>query len=267
MGFVCSGSTRRRGCEFGMSKKSHPSKKVKYQIELSSTSLVFWVVCIVFFMGWIFVLGVLVGRGFLPGANTAIADLKTQVTKLQEMVARTKRADRKSQTAEDIDSKLGFYDKLESRKEDTKRPFPELPPERPKSEKAGKPSDLTLADVRAGIAKKESAAKKQDMAKNAGAEKNVKEVAPDPTKQAEKVSGPFRYVIQIAALDEKSKAEDMVRKLSEGGVEAYLQETVVKGKTFYRVRCGKFLTKEEANAYGQKLPKEAGTRWRVVNVE
>lgn len=261
MGFVCSASTRRRECEFGMSKKSHPSKKVKYQIELSSMSLVFWVVCIVFFMGWIFVLGVLVGRGFLPGANTAIADLKAQVTKLQEMVARTKRADQKSQTGEDIDSKLGFYDKLESKKEDKKRPFPDLPPERPKSEKAGKPSGLTLADVKAGIAKKESAAK------NAGAEKNVKEVARDPAKQAEKVTGPFRYVIQIAALDEKSKAEDMVRKLSEGGVEAYLQETVVKGKTFYRVRCGKFLTKEEANTYGQKLPKEAGTRWRVVNVE
>jgi cell division protein FtsN len=59
----------------------------------------------------------------------------------------------------------------------------------------------------------------------------------------------------------------MVRKLSEGGVEAYLQEAVVKGKTFYRVRCGRFLTKEEASSYAQKLPKEAGTGWRVVNVE
>jgi septal ring-binding cell division protein DamX len=59
----------------------------------------------------------------------------------------------------------------------------------------------------------------------------------------------------------------MVRKLSERGVEAYLQETVVKGKTFYRVRCGKFVTKEEAGNYAQKLPKEAGTGWRIVNVE
>jgi DedD protein len=250
-----------------MSKKSHPSKKAKYQIELSSMSLIFWVVCIVFFMGWIFVLGVLVGRGFLPGANTAIADLKAQVSKLQEMVSRTKRTDQKSQAREDIDSKLGFYDKLEGKKEDKKKPFPELPHEPPKSEKAGKPSGQTVADVKADIARKETPAKNQDQAKNPGTEKNVKEAAPDPAKQAEKVSGPFRYVIQIAALDEKAKAEDMVRKISEGGVEAYLQETVVKGKTFYRVRCGKFSTKEEANAYGQKLPKEAGTGWRVVNVE
>jgi cell division septation protein DedD len=221
-----------------MSKKSPPPKKAKYQIELSSMSFFFWVVCIVFIMGWIFVLGVLVGRGFLPGANTAIAD-----------------------------SKLGFYDKLESKKEDKKKPFPELPHEPAKNEKAGRPSDQTLADVKADIARKESPAKKQDLAKNTGPEKNVKEAAPDPVKQAEKVSGPFRYVIQIAALDEKAKAEDMVRKLSKGGVEAYLQETVVKGKTFYRVRCGKFSTKEEANAYGHKLPKEAGTGWRVLNVE
>jgi DedD protein len=251
----------------GMSKKTTPSKKAKYQIELSSMSLVFWVVCTVFFMGWIFVLGVLVGRGFLPGANTALADLKAQVTKLQEMVARTKRADQKAQPKEDIDSKLGFYDKLESKKEDKKKPFPELPPEPPKSDKAGKPSDMTLAAVKADIAKKEASTKKPDMAKNAGPEKKVKEAAPDSTKPAEKVSGPFQYVIQVAALDEKARAEDMVGKLAEGGVGAYLQETVVKGKTFYRVRCGKFLTKEEANAYGQKLPKEAGTGWRVVKVE
>jgi len=228
-----------------MSKKTTPSKKAKYQIELSSMSLVFWAVCILFFMGWIFVLGVLVGRGFLP-ANTAIADLKSQVTKLQEMVGRNKRADQKPQAKDDIDSKLGFYDKLESKKEDKRKPFPELPPEPPKSEKTVKPADKTLADVKADIAKKDSSVKKQDAAQNAG---------------------PFRYVIQIAALDEKAKAEDMVRKLSERGVEAYLQETVVKGKTFYRVRCGKFVTKEEAGNYAQKLPKEAGTGWRIVNVE
>jgi cell division septation protein DedD len=240
-----------------MSRKNNPSKKSKYQIELSSMSLLFWVVCIVFVMGWIFVLGVLVGRGFLP-ANSAIADLKAQVTKLQEMVARNKRADQKPQAKEDIDSKLGFYDKLESKKEDKKKPFPELPPETPKSEKQVKPADTTVADVKADIAKKESLAKKQDTAKSAG---------PEPAKAAEKITGPFRYVIQIAALDEKTKAEDMVIKLSGRGVDAYLQETVVKGKTYYRVRCGKFVTKEEANEYAHNLPKEAGTNWRVVNVE
>ena len=230
-----------------MSKNTNPSKKAKYQLELSSTSLVFWVVCFVFFMFWIFVLGVLVGRGFLPGANTAIADLKAQVTKLQEIVTRNKRADQKPQDKEDIDSKLGFYNKLESKKEDKRKPFPELPPEPAKNEKAVKPPDATVADVKADIAKKEASAKKQDTTKGAGL--------------------PFRYAIQIAAIDDKVKAEEMVRKLSARGVEAYLQEAVVKGKTYYRVRCGKFATKEEANGYAQKLPKEAGTNWRVVNIE
>jgi len=249
-----------------MSKKTNPLKKANYQFELSSMSLVFWVACIVFFMGWIFVLGVLVGRGFLP-ANTAIADLKAQVTKVQEMVARNKRTDQKAQAKEDIDSKLGFYDKLESKKEDKRKPFPELPPEPPKSEKPVKPADTALVDVKTDIAKKDSSAKKQDAAKNAGPEKKGKDALPDPVKAAGKASGPFRYVIQIAALDERAKAEDMVRKLSERGVEAYFQETVVKGKTYYRVRCGKFGTKEEASDYAQKLPKEAGTNWRVVKVE
>ena len=251
----------------GMTKKITPSKKKKYQLELSSISLVFWVVCILFFMGWIFVLGILVGRGFLPGANTAIADLKSQVTKLQEMVSRNKRVDQKPQAKEDIDSKLGFYDKLESKKEDKRKPFPESPPEPPKSEKAVKPPDTALAEVKADIAKKESLSKKQDIAKSAGPEKKVKETVPEPVKAAEKALGPFRYVIQIAALDERAKAEAMVGKLSEHGVDAYLQEAAVKGKTYYRVRCGKFVTKEEANNYALKLPKEAGTAWRVVNIE
>ena len=251
----------------GMTKKTTPSKKKKYQLELSSMSLVFWVVCIVFFMGWIFVLGILVGRGFLPGANTAIADLKAQVTKLQEMVSRNKRVDQKPQTKEDIDPNFGFYDKLESKKEDKRKPFPESPPEPPKSEKAVKPPDTALDEVKADIAKKESLSKKQDIAKSAGPEKKVKETVPEPAKPPEKALGPFRYVIQIASLDERAKAEAMVGKLSERGVEAYLQETVVKGKTYYRVRCGKFVTKEEANNYALKLPKEAGTdRW-VVNIE
>jgi len=250
-----------------MSKKTDPSRKNKYQIELSSMSLVFWVVCIVFFMGWIFVLGVLVGRGFLPGANTAIADLKAQVVKLQEVVARNKRTDQKPQAKEGIDSKLGFYDKLESKKEDKRKPFTELPLEPPKNGKTVRPAETTLAEVKADIAKKEPSTKKQDAAKNAGADKKGKDAALESVKTADKASGSIRYVIQIAALDEKTKAEEMVRKLSERGVEAYLQEAVVKGKTFYRVRCGKFVTKEEAGTYGQKLPKEAGTSWRIVNIE
>lgn len=251
----------------GMSKKTPPSRGRKYQIELSSASVFFWGVCFLFFMGWIFVLGILVGRGFLPGANTALADLKTQVTKLQEMVARNKRVDQKSQAKDDIDSKLGFYDTLESKKEDKKKPFPEVPPEPSKSEKAAKPSDRALADVKTDIAKKEATAKKQDAAKNAGLEKKVKEPEPEAVPPVEKGPGAFRYVIQIAALDEKAKAEDMVSKLSQRGVDAYLQETVVKGKQYYRVRCGKFMTKEEATLYGSKLPKEAGKSWRVVSVE
>jgi cell division protein FtsN len=250
-----------------MTEKTTPSKHKKYQMELSSMSLVFWVVCLVFFMGWIFVLGILVGRGFLPGANTAIADLKAQVTKLQEMVSRNKRVDQKPPAKEDIDPKFKFYDKLESKKEDKRKPFPESPPEPQKSESAVKPPDTALAEVKADIAKKESLSKKQDIAKSAGPEKKVKETVPEPAKPPEKALGPVRYVIQIASLDERAKAEAMVGKLSERGVEAYLQQAVVKGKTHYRVRCGKFVTKEEADNYALKLPKEAGTAWWVVNIE
>jgi cell division protein FtsN len=250
-----------------MIKETDSSKKARYQFELSFSSLVFWLVCIVFFMGWIFVLGVLVGRGFLPGADTAIADLKAQVTKLQELVGRNRRGDQKPQAKEDIDSRLGFYERLQGKEEDRRKPFAESPPEPAKSEKAAKAPDTTLAGVKADIVKKESSAKKQGMANGPGPEGKGKEAVRGPAKEAERTPGPFRYVIQIAALAERGKAEDMVRTLSGRGVDAYFQETVVKGKTYYRVRCGKFVTKEEANQYALKLPKEAGRGWQVVNVE
>ncbi len=64
-----------------MAKKRSRSKKrsKKYQIELTPLSIFLWGGCLFFVLAWIFVLGILVGRGFLPGAVTALSDLKDQI--------------------------------------------------------------------------------------------------------------------------------------------------------------------------------------------
>jgi len=47
-------------------KKSNTRKKSKsYQIELSISSIFFWSFGLFLFLGWIFALGIFVGRGFL----------------------------------------------------------------------------------------------------------------------------------------------------------------------------------------------------------
>lgn len=57
---------------------------------------------------------------------------------------------------------------------------------------------------------------------------------------------PVTYVVQIAALETEAKAKEMVGRLTRKGFPAYFYKVVVKGKAYYRVRCGVFKTEAEA---------------------
>jgi len=41
----------------------------------------------------------------------------------------------------------------------------------------------------------------------------------------------------------------------------------VKGKAYYRVRCGRFMTRDEAGVYASKLLKETKIRGFVSKIE
>jgi cell division septation protein DedD len=232
-------------------KNTHPGKGAKrgYRIELSPFSLFLWGFCALFFMAWIFVLGVLVGRGFLPGADNLITDLKNQAARLQEMVTKSKRGDQGFRTKETIDETLAFYEKLDSKKDEAKRKEqdPALPREgakqgaleQAKGEPAGK-------DGAAGV-------------KTAKPGREGSPTAPPPSKGV--------YTLQLASFEEKAKAESMVRDFISKGHDAYSYEVWVKGKTYYRVRCGRFMTREEAEAYAAKLHKSLNVRGFVSRFE
>lgn len=111
-----------------MARNRHKNKKEgkKYQIELSPVSLLLWSFGLFFLLSWIFALGVMVGRGFLPEAVTALADLKGQINRLQEIVSRSKQDDAAHTKEKNPEPKLAFYDRLSSKKEETKsKPLPE----------------------------------------------------------------------------------------------------------------------------------------------
>ena len=61
-----------------------PSKGIRLQF--SFMSLVFWCCGLFFLLGWIFVLGILVGRGLLPESGRNLAELKGQLARLQHLV-------------------------------------------------------------------------------------------------------------------------------------------------------------------------------------
>jgi len=229
-----------------MAKKnthSGRSAKKKYQIEVTSLSLFLWGFCALFFMAWIFVLGVFVGRGFLPGADSTLVDLKSQVTRLQDMVAGNKRLEPEPQKRESIDEKLAFYERLESKKDEAKR------------------KEQGTGAARNGTSTASEPSKKE----NQGGSAQPKP-APEVIKTAPP-AGQGGYTLQLASLEEKAKAEAMVKDLASRGYDAYYYEVRVKGRTYYRVRSGRFMTKEDAGLYASKLLKEAKIRGFVSKVE
>jgi cell division protein FtsN len=232
-------------------KNTNPRKgaKKRYQIEVGSFSLLLWGCCALFFLAWIFVLGVLVGRGFLPGADSAFTDLKSQVAKLQEMTGRSKRGEQTSQQKEPIDETLAFYERLESKKDEAK--------EKDNNRSASKEgtTQRILERTTGELPKKDSDIR----AETTKPDRGIQPAAPP--------AGRGSYTLQIASLEEKAKAETMVGDLLSKGHDAYFYEALVKGKTYYRVRCGRFVTRDEADKYATKLDKSLNIRGFVTKFE
>jgi cell division septation protein DedD len=72
------------------------------------------------------------------------------------------------------------------------------------------------------------------------------------------------YSVQIAALQDKGKTEEIVERLIELGYRAYYRQTVINGETFYRVRCGPFNTVEQAREYAKRLTAREGFKPFIV---
>ena len=75
------------------------------------------------------------------------------------------------------------------------------------------------------------------------------------------------YTVQVASLGEMDKAEKMIKELIDQGHEAYYFEANVEGRTYYRIRCGKFAQREDAVKYAQRLEQETGLKGFVSKVE
>ena len=191
-------------------------------------------------------MGILVGRGFLPGTVTVISDLKTQINRLQEMVRLNKPSvSPKKQPAPDPE--LAFYEKLSSRKEETKKKsIPESISKAPQKETTQKEVEATLEKV-------------PEKEKNENPE--IMDI------QNELLTPEARFTVQLASLGDRGKAEKMVSQLIDRGYPAYVYEAEVKGKTYYRVRCGRFMGRDEAKDYSRKLAEEAGLAGFVSRLE
>jgi cell division septation protein DedD len=92
-------------------------------------------------------------------------------------------------------------------------------------------------------------------------EKAVKRVAkaepPAPAQRAqekkETETRPGKWSVQVNAYLDERDAQDLVKKLSDKGYDAYVVTTNIKGRTWYRVRVGRLATQQEAKNLQQTL--------------
>jgi hypothetical protein len=75
------------------------------------------------------------------------------------------------------------------------------------------------------------------------------------------------FTVQLSATDSEDGAARMVDRLKKKGYAAYFVKAHVKGRLYYRVRCGKFETEAQAKAYAAELAKREGIRGLVSRVE
>jgi DedD protein len=84
----------------------------------------------------------------------------------------------------------------------------------------------------------------------------VEKPAPQPSATAGSEPGDKGYAVQIAAVNARSEADAMAKRLASKGYSAYVLAPAGGTPPVYRVRVGKFPTKREAETVAAKLQKE-----------
>ena len=75
------------------------------------------------------------------------------------------------------------------------------------------------------------------------------------------------YIVQVASLDSEARATKMVNRLIGKGYSAYSYKVFIKGRKYYRVRCGMFRTREEATNIRKRLAKNEKLNGLVRKIE
>jgi cell division septation protein DedD len=243
-------------------KRKEPEFKKPF-IVLSRRKIAGWLFLILFLCAWMFVLGVLVGRGTAP-IKFDIAALEKKIGSLKkEDSARPKKMPVQKEAGSVKDkTELDFYEALEENKVDTKVPVLKKPKvvepkiEKP-VEKTGSPKPPKATAQKRAPAKTDS---------QEAAPRKSKSVAAAQTKKSTKkklavvekthAAGPI-YTIQAASLKTIKDADQLVQKLKKSGYPAYRAIGKIPGKgIWFRVRIGEYKNKNEAQGIMKKLKKD-----------
>jgi DedD protein len=98
--------------------------------------------------------------------------------------------------------------------------------------------------------------KASDKAKDKANSKAANNKSPSDSKNAKSNKElPIRYVLQVATLANKAKADEMQEKLKKAGIKSYSQKISTNAGERIRIRVGPFVNKEEADKMRARLSK------------
>ena len=223
---------------------------------LSRRAIAGWLAVLFFICAWMFVIGVLVGRGTAP-IKFDISELERKLEIARED-SRQKEPGHPLEEPESITDKtdLDFYEALMENRDDAK--VSESAPEPSKDKKVDAPPDDKPPKLKKESLKKKTIKPNKDRAKIESP--NIEPAKPaEPSKidsKADAQSADKPYAIQVAAFKSAGEADKLVDELKKKGFSAYRAIGKVPGQgIWYRVRVGEFHNKADAEDTISKLRK------------
>ena len=242
-----------------MSQPQPYNRRKRFFIEMSRTQLLISIAAVLFVLSWVFILGIIVGRGIV--ADTITSAMKTQIQKLQQekksLMDKYLGADQgKTASSEQIlKPQLDFYDNLSKNTQEPlvmKVPQPTLPPTTTAPLETKAPSEAPKA-----LETKPPSPRPAETAKSqAPALPPLEKKITEPSKAAAVQIGDF--LLQLGAYREEATAQTVIQRLSGKGYQAQVlaKDLPNKGGKWYRVRIGSFKNREEAEKMAKRLEQD-----------
>jgi cell division septation protein DedD len=224
-----------------------------HEIQLNGKQLVFLFMAVTVVSVVIFLCGVLVGRNVPSDRTSLSADASSAGTPVPDAAPSAEPtsppagADPKTAEPPPTVDDLSYYNRLEK----ANPPAEDL---NSSSAPAAKKPATVKPEESAARTAKQAPARPEPAAAPAPAAK-AEPAAPAASARAQQEPSGSGYAVQVAALNVQTEAEAIAKRLNAKGYQAYVVSPT-NGVSVYRVRVGKFSTRQEAQAAATRLQKE-----------
>ncbi|HEX4803243.1 MAG TPA: SPOR domain-containing protein [Myxococcaceae bacterium] len=214
--------------------------KDKYELSLDNRQIVTSFVAAIVVIGTVFVLGVVVGKKLASApAHASAPDLLTALDQRAAAMEQVK-------TSPPPEARLTFQEELTKKVADS--PPKEVPPP---PESPAEPAKVASPE------KPPSSAAAQTLVEELPREKLKKAIASVERPPREVSNPPVAFTLQLSASQTREDADRFAAKLRAQGYQPYIVESDLKDRgRWYRVRMGKFFSKEAAAKFRDDFHRE-----------